>query len=64
LGKQISDRHHCPQGRVLRVFDKKSPHLRYVPGSIFSQKALRPSMALSGERLIKKPLDALADGDL
>jgi len=28
------------QGQALRVFEKKSPHLRFAPGSIFFQKTL------------------------
>jgi hypothetical protein len=50
------------QGRALRVFEKKSPHLRFAPGSIFFQKALPLSPACSGELLNKKPPEAPAEG--
>jgi hypothetical protein len=49
LTKQVLIAIDWPQGQALRVFEKKSPHLRFTPGSIFFQKALQPIMPVSGE---------------
>jgi hypothetical protein len=34
------------KGQALRVFEKKSPHLRYATGSIFFQKTLTAAATL------------------
>jgi hypothetical protein len=40
------------KGQALRVFEKKSPHLRFAPGSIFYSKNLDSRRFIAAEKHI------------
>ncbi|MEZ2338782.1 hypothetical protein AB6735_24240 [Mucilaginibacter sp. RCC_168] len=49
FAQKVLIRRAASQGQALRVCQKKSPHLRCAPGSIFFGKALSITPAPSGE---------------